>query len=106
MAKDKFDRFIDAFRSSNHTQHRFDEEGMVANPPGGSGGFSSHTTPPGRGIKTVAGYDPVMGKMERRNPPGAPKRKRKKIQVEGRNRFVNQAINELMNRGSSQSRSN
>ena len=41
------------------------EEGMVANPPGGSGGFSSSS--PAKG--PTAGFDPVMDGMLRRKKP-------------------------------------
>ncbi len=38
---------------------------MVANPPGGSGGFSSSS--PAKG--PTAGFDPVMDGMQRRKKP-------------------------------------
>jgi hypothetical protein len=37
-------------------------EQMVANAPGGSGGFSGSSDPKG----PTAGFDPVMGKMKKR----------------------------------------
>ncbi len=37
-------------------------EQMVANAPGGSGGFSASADPKG----PVAGFDPVMGKVQKR----------------------------------------
>ena len=55
------------------------EEMMTANPVGGQGGYSSNPPKPG-----VAGYDPVMGKMQRRKkkynklPAGSRKRWMKK----------------------------
>lgn len=67
----KIDRVVEAFR-----KHRLKEEGMVANSPGGSGGFSSSAAAKG----PVAGFDPVMGSMKRRKkpqiklPPGQRKR--------------------------------
>ena len=50
MKKDKYDRFLESFRK------KIAEEGMVANPPGGSGGFSGSSDPAG----PTAGYDPLM----------------------------------------------
>ncbi len=35
MDKDKIDRVIDAFRSAMYSEFSVNEEGMVANPPGG-----------------------------------------------------------------------
>ena len=67
----KIDRVVEAFR-----KHRLKEEGMVANAPGGSGGFSSSAAAKG----PVAGFDTVMGSMNRRKkqqiklPPGQRKR--------------------------------
>jgi hypothetical protein len=55
MEKKKLSRIIQIIR----------EEGMVANSPGGSGGFSSSS--PAKG--PTAGFDPVMGGMERRKKP-------------------------------------
>ena len=40
MDKDKIDRFVNAFRTAMYNEFSVNEEGMVANPPGGSGGFS------------------------------------------------------------------
>ena len=54
MEKNKLNRIIGILR----------EEMMTANPVGGQGGYSSNPPKPG-----VAGYDPVMGKMEKRKPP-------------------------------------
>ena len=57
MKKDKYDRFLESFRK------KIAEEGMVANPPGGSGGFSGSSDPSG----PTAGYDPLMkAKPEKR----------------------------------------
>ena len=39
MEKSKIDRFVDAFRAAMYHEFHVNEEGMVANPPGGSGGF-------------------------------------------------------------------
>ena len=68
----KIDRVVEAFR-----KHRLKEEGMVANAPGGSGGFSSSAAAKG----PVAGFDPVMGggmgrrkKPQIKMPPGQRKR--------------------------------
>jgi len=54
---EKIDRIIQAFRNLK-------EDGgmMVGNAPGASGGFSGSSDPKG----PTAGFDPVMGKMERR----------------------------------------
>ena len=69
MAKDKFDRFLQSFR----------EEMMTTGP----NGFTNKANPKG----PTAGYDPVMGMpIERRKKP---------IEVKGRNKFVNRAINDL-----------
>ena len=51
------------------------KEQMVANAPGGSGGFSGSADPKG----PVAGFDPVMGMRRRKGPqiklpPGSRKR--------------------------------
>ena len=56
MDKHKIDRVIDAFRAAMYNEFDVSEEGMVANPPGGSGGFSSSS--PAKG--PTAGFDPVM----------------------------------------------
>ena len=61
MEKTKIDRIIDAFRSAMYSEFSVSEEGMVANPPGGSGGFSGSSDPKG----PTAGFDPVMGKKKK-----------------------------------------
>ena len=60
------------------------EEMMTANPVGGQGGFGSNPTPAST-EKTRAGFDPVIGKMQRRTkkkyiklPAGSRKRWMKK----------------------------
>ena len=69
MEKKKLNRILEILR----------EEMMTANPVGGQGGYSSNPSKPG-----VAGYDPVMGKMQRRKkkyiklPAGSRKRWMKK----------------------------
>ena len=56
---------------------------MPANPVGGQGGFGSNPTPASTG-ETRAGFDPVVGKMQRRKKkyiklaPGSRKRWMKK----------------------------
>ena len=65
MEKDKIDRFIDAFRSAMYQEFSVSEEGMVANAPGESGGFSSSS--PAKG--PTAGYDKVLGKKKRKPTP-------------------------------------
>lgn len=75
MEREKIDRVIDAFRSAMYQEFSVSEEGMVANPPGGSGGFSSSADAKG----PVAGYDPVM-------------------KLDGRNKYVKKAISDLMSR--------
>lgn len=75
MDKDKIDRFIDAFRTAMYNEFSVNEEGMVANPPGGSGGFSGSSNAAG----PTAGYDPVM-------------------KLDGRNKYVKKAIKDLMDR--------
>ncbi len=60
MDKSKIDRVIDAFRSAMYREFEVSEEGMVANAPGQSGGFSSSAAAKG----PVAGFDTVMGKEE------------------------------------------
>ena len=47
MDKDKIDKFVDAFRSAMYNEFSVNEEGMVANPPGGSGGFSGSSAAAG-----------------------------------------------------------
>ena len=68
MDHKKLDRIISIIR-----------EQMVANAPGGSGGFSGSADPKG----PVAGFDPVMGTARRKGPqiklpPGSRKRWQKK----------------------------
>ena len=75
MDKDKIDRFVNAFRSAMYNEFSVNEEGMVANPPGGSGGFSGSSNAAG----PTAGYDPVM-------------------KLDGRNKYVKKAIKDLMDR--------
>lgn len=75
MDKDKIDKFVDAFRSAMYNEFSVNEEGMVANPPGGSGGFSGSSAAAG----PTAGYDPVM-------------------RLDGRNKYVKKAIKDLMAR--------
>jgi len=76
MDKDKIDRFVNAFRSAMYNEFSVNEEGMVANPPGGSGGFSGSSPAAG----PTAGYDPTM-------------------KLDGRNKYVKKAIKDLMDRG-------
>ena len=76
MDKDKIDRFVNAFRSAMYNEFSVNEEGMVANPPGGSGGFSGSSAAAG----PTAGYDPTM-------------------KLDGRNKYVKKAIKDLMDRG-------
>jgi len=60
MEKSKIDKVINAFRNAMYQEFSVEdsvnEEGMVANPPGGSGGFSGSSPAPG----PTAGFDPVM----------------------------------------------
>ena len=73
MEEKKLSKIIDFLR----------EEMMTANPAGGQGGFGSNPTPAST-EKTRAGFDPVMGKMQRRKkkniklPAGSRKRWMKK----------------------------
>ena len=73
MEKNKLNKIIDFLR----------EEMMTANPVGGQGGFGSDPTPAST-EKTRAGFDPVIGKMQRRTkkyiklPAGSRKRWMKK----------------------------
>ena len=74
MEKNKLNRIIGILR----------EEMMTANPVGGQGGFGSNPTPAST-EKTRAGFDPVIGKMQRRTkknyiklPAGSRKRWMKK----------------------------
>tara|TARA_B100000900_G_C20233992_1_gene575119 strand:+ start:221 stop:523 length:303 start_codon:yes stop_codon:yes gene_type:complete len=75
MERSKIDRFIDAFRTAMYSEFSVNEEGMVANPPGGSGGFSGSSPAAG----PTAGYDPTM-------------------KLDGRNKYVKKAIKDLMDR--------
>jgi len=75
MDKDKIDRFVDAFRTAMYNEFSVNEEGMVANPPGGSGGFSSSSPAAG----PTAGYDSTL-------------------KLDGRNKYVKKAIKDLMDR--------
>ena len=75
MEKGKIDRFIDAFRSAMYQEFSVSEEGMVANSPGESGGFSSKS--PAKG--PTAGYDTHL-------------------KFDGRNKYVKKAIKDLMDR--------
>jgi len=75
MDKDKIDRVIDAFRSAMYNEFSVNEEGMVANPPGGSGGFGSSSNAAG----PTAGYDSTL-------------------RLDGRNKYVKKAIKDLMDR--------
>lgn len=68
MKKDKYDRFLESFRK------KIAEEGMVANPPGGSGGFSASSDPKG----PTAGYDPLM-----------------KVKPEKRKRYIDRYIDQI-----------
>ena len=56
MERIRLYRFIDAFRSAMYQEFSVSEEGMVANAPGQSGGFSSSS--PAKG--PTAGYDKPM----------------------------------------------
>ena len=75
MDKDKIDRFVNAFRTAMYNEFSVNEEGMVANPPGGSGGFSGSSPAAG----PTAGYDSTL-------------------KLDGRNKFVRRAIKDLMDR--------
>lgn len=75
MEKSKIDKVIDAFRAAMYHEFSVSEEGMVANPPGGSGGFSGSSNAAG----PTAGYDPAM-------------------KLDGRNKYVKKAIKDLMDR--------
>ena len=75
MDKDKIDRFVNAFRTAMYSEFSVNEEGMVANPPGGSGGFSGSSPAAG----PTAGYDSTL-------------------KLDGRNKFVRRAIKDLMDR--------
>ena len=73
MERHKIDRVIDAFRTAMYREFGVNEEGMVANPPGGSGGFGGQSNPAG----PTAGYD-------------------QPIKIDGRNKFVRKYISKLM----------
>jgi hypothetical protein len=73
MEREKIDRIINAFRSSMYQEFGVNEEGMVANPPGGSGGFSQSSDPKG----PTAGYD-------------------KPMKIDGRKKYVKKYIDQLM----------
>ena len=75
MEKQKIDRMIDAFRSAMYQEFGVNEEGMVANPPGGSGGFSGSSAAKG----PTAGYD-------------------KPMKIDGRRKYVKRYINDLMSK--------
>jgi hypothetical protein len=75
MEREKIDRVINAFRTAMYNEFSVNEEGMVANPPGGSGGFSGSSAAAG----PTAGYDSTM-------------------KLDGRNKFVRKAISDLMSR--------
>ena len=88
MDKYKIDKFIDAFRSAMYSEFSVSEEGMVANPPGGSGGFSGTANPRG----PVAGFSPVMGMpIEKRKKPD-------EIKLDGRTKGVKKAVKALIDR--------
>ncbi len=76
MDKEKIDRVVNAFRSAMYNEFSVNEEGMVANPPGGSGGFSGSSNAAG----PTAGFDSTM-------------------KLDGRNKYVKKAIKDLMDRG-------
>ena len=65
MEKSKIDKVINAFRNAMYQEFSVEdsvnEEGMVANAPGTSGGFSGSSPAAG----PTAGFDPVM-KMDGR----------------------------------------
>tara|TARA_R100001082_G_C4350500_1_gene154318 strand:+ start:758 stop:1075 length:318 start_codon:yes stop_codon:yes gene_type:complete len=82
MEKSKIDRFIDAFRASMYQEFGVNEEGMVANAPGQSGGFSSSSAAKG----PTAGFDPVMGEIERRPKP----------KIDGRRKYVKKYVDKLI----------
>jgi len=75
MEREKIDRVIDAFRTAMYNEFSVNEEGMVANPSGGSGGFSGSSAAAG----PTAGYDSTM-------------------KLDGRNKYVKKAISDLMSR--------
>ena len=53
MEKSKIDKFVDAFRTAMYHEFSVSEEGMVANPPGGSGGFSASSLTVGLLLATI-----------------------------------------------------
>ena len=67
------DRFVNAFRAAMYNEFSVNEEGMVANPPGGAGGFSGSSAAAG----PTAGYDTTM-------------------KLDGRNKYVKKYINDLL----------
>jgi len=75
MEREKIDRVIDAFRAAMYQEFSVNEEGMTANPPGGSGGFGGSSNSSG----PTAGYD-------------------KSMKLDGRNKYVKKAISDLMKR--------
>jgi len=75
MEKSKIDKFVDAFRAAMYHEFSVTEEGMVANPPGKSGGFSGSSSDRG----PTAGYD-------------------SNLKFDGRNKYVKKAIKDLMDR--------
>ena len=76
MEREKIDRVIDAFRTAMYNEFSVNEEGMVANTPGGSGGFGGSSPAAG----PTAGYDSTL-------------------KFDGRNKYVKKAIKDLMDRG-------
>ena len=82
MEKSKIDRFIDAFRASMYQEFGVNEEGMVANAPGQSGGFSSSSA----AKVPTAGFDPVMGGIERGPKP----------KIDGRRKYVKKYVDKLI----------
>ena len=85
MDKSKIDRVIDAFRTAMYKEYGVNEEGMVANAPGQSGGFSSSAAPKG----PVAGFNPVMVGMERGPKPQG-------LKIDGRTKGVKKYIDKLI----------
>ena len=82
MEKSKIDRVIDAFRAAMYKEYGVNEEGMVANAAGQSGGFSSSSAAKG----PTAGFDPVMGGMERGPKP----------KIDGRRKYVKKYVDKLI----------
>ena len=85
MDKSKIDRVIDAFRTAMYKEYVVNEEGMVANAPGQSGGFSSSAAPKG----PVAGFNPVMVGMERGPRPQG-------LKIDGRTKGVKKYVEKLI----------